>query len=112
MEPFRQDASGIHKQYLVYESREFFASSRCLKLANCLGFDLADALSRYLENMTNFFERVAIAITETVSEFNDFSLTIRKTFEGSMLHWDISGILKSRFRIYFLKNLRQANFKE
>ncbi len=65
----------------VYEAREFFASSRCLKLANCLRFDLADALSRYLENMTNLFERVAIAITETVSEFNDFSLTIRKALE-------------------------------
>ena len=67
---------------LINKSRKFFTSSRCLKFANCFRFYLSDSLSRHLEDMTNFFERVTIAITKTVSEFNNFPFSVREAFKN------------------------------
>ena len=51
-------ASGLHFFDAFDESLEFARPRRMPQLAQCLGFNLPDALARYLEALAHFFERM------------------------------------------------------
>src|SRR5204863_8210166 len=52
------------------------AAAWLLQLANRLRLNLANTLPGNLENMTNFFQRVAVAVAQAVTELGDLALTI------------------------------------
>src|SRR5438128_593188 len=55
-----------------------------LQLAHGLGFDLADALARNLENPADLFERVGIAVSQAVTQADDFALSVSKGLEQAL----------------------------
>ena len=52
-----------------------------LKFFDGLGFDLADAFAGDLEYSSDLFERVGVSITDTVSQFYNFSFAIGQGFQ-------------------------------
>src|SRR5258706_6582817 len=54
---------------------------RVLKLTNRLGFNLAHALARHLEDSADFFEGVGVAVADAVAEFDDLALAVCQRFE-------------------------------
>jgi hypothetical protein len=48
----------LHLFYAVHKCLQFAAARRMAQLAQRLGFDLANALARDLEALSNFFQRV------------------------------------------------------
>lgn len=53
-----------HRQFCsVQEANQRFRSVRLLKLTDCFAFDLPDAFSSDLENLTDFFESVGVAVS-------------------------------------------------
>src|SRR5690242_9055011 len=61
---------------LVEEPNQFATAARLLQLANCLRLDLANALPGNLENMTDFFQRVAVTVAQAVTQLDDLAFTI------------------------------------
>ena len=47
-----------------------------LQLFESLAFDLANALSRDLEDSAGFLQRIAIAISQSVTQFDDFTFAV------------------------------------
>jgi hypothetical protein len=66
---------------LIEESNEFLGSAWLLKLSNCFGFDLTDTFASHFEDVSDFFEGVAVSITESVAEFDDFAFSVAERFE-------------------------------
>ncbi len=62
-----QAARGGSSAPSVEEPYQLLASCRLLEFSNRLGFDLADPFSCYLENVSDFLERVAVAVAEAVA---------------------------------------------
>ena len=65
---------------LVQEADQFLAATGLLKFAYRLGFDLANSLAGNLENMPHFFQRVAITISQAVTQLDNFAFTIAERF--------------------------------
>src|SRR6185295_9124658 len=53
---------------LIQEPNQFATAARLLQLTDRLGFDLADALAGHFENVTDFFQRVAVAVAQAIAE--------------------------------------------
>jgi hypothetical protein len=66
---------------LIQETYEFLAATGLLQLANCLSLDLANSLARNLENVTDFFERIAITVAESVTELDNLAFTVTQRLE-------------------------------
>jgi hypothetical protein len=49
-----------------------------LKFSHSFCFDLADTFSGYLEDMADFFQRIAVAVAQSVSQLDDFAFAIRQ----------------------------------
>ena len=62
--------------HLVKEPDEFLATAWLLKLTNGFGFNLTNPLASYFEDVPDFFQGVAVAITKSVSELDNFAFTI------------------------------------
>ena len=60
---------------------QLLAAARLLKLSHSLSLDLADSLSRDLEDVPDFLKGVAVTVAETVPEFDDLSLTIAERLQ-------------------------------
>lgn len=56
-------------------------SNWILKLAYRLGFDLSDPLAGYLEDASDFLQRVRVSISQPVPQFDDFAFTKGQRFE-------------------------------
>ena len=52
-----------------------------LQLADGLGFDLADALAGDLEDVADFFQRVAVAVAQAVAELDDLAFAVAERLE-------------------------------
>src|SRR5690606_14727978 len=76
-------ASGQQSQSgnLIQEAGQLGATAGLLELADRLGFDLADTLAGHLENVAHFFQRVAVAVAQTVPQADDFPLAIAEGLE-------------------------------
>ena len=66
---------------LVKEADELLRTAGLLQLSNRFGFNLTDAFSRHLEDVAYFFERIAVAIAESVSKLDDLAFTVTQRFE-------------------------------
>src|SRR5437764_9767659 len=60
----------------IKESFELATAHRMLQLANRLGLDLADALTRDLENPAHFFERVGVAVAQAIAKLDNLAFAI------------------------------------
>ena len=65
---------------LIEEPDEFLTAAGLLQFADGLGFDLPDAFSRHFENVTDFFQRIAVAIPQTVTQLDDFAFAVAERF--------------------------------
>src|SRR5262245_12174747 len=66
---------------LIQEPNQLAAAAGLLELANRFGFDLADALASDLEYVADFFQRIAVAVAQAVTQLDDLSLTIAERLE-------------------------------
>ena len=66
---------------LVEEPGQFLAAARLLQLADSLGLDLADALAGHLEDVADFFQRVAVAVAQAVTELDDFPFAVAERLQ-------------------------------
>src|SRR5690606_37039346 len=66
---------------LVQESDQVLDAAWLLQLAHRLGFDLSNPFARYFEDVSDFFERIAVTVTETVTQFDNFAFTIAEGLE-------------------------------
>ena len=66
---------------LVEEADQFLAAAGLLQLADGFGFDLTNTLAGYLKNVTDFFKRVAVAITEAVTKLDDLAFAIAQRLQ-------------------------------
>src|SRR5262249_26219792 len=57
------------------------AAGGLLELADGFGFDLANAFAGNLEDVTDFFEGVAVAVAEAVAELDDFAFAVAQGLE-------------------------------
>ena len=60
---------------LVQEVLELLAAAGVTELAQRLGFDLADALTRDVELLADLFERAGTAVLDAEAQLQDFLLT-------------------------------------
>src|SRR5262249_37835907 len=58
------------------ESLQHAAADRMLKLPNSLCFDLPDPLASHPEDLSNLFQRVGVAIYQSIPELDDLSLAV------------------------------------
>ena len=65
----------------LQEALQLATADRMLQFTNRLGFDLPHPFSGNLEDPANFFQRVRIAIAQSVPESNDLAFTIGEGFE-------------------------------
>ena len=75
------DCSMFGLNNLVEKTDQFLAASWLLELSDRLGLNLPDAFSRDLENVADFLERVAVGITQTVTELDNLSLAVTEGLE-------------------------------
>lgn len=61
---------------LVEETNKLLASTRLLKLTYGLRLNLANTFAGHLKDMPHFFQGVAVAIPETISQFDDLAFAI------------------------------------
>src|SRR5580704_3268853 len=55
-----------------------------LQLADRLGFDLADPLAGDFEDAAHLFQGVGVAVSEAVTQFDDFPLAISERLEDNV----------------------------
>src|SRR5580692_9553979 len=67
-----------------------------LQLADRLGFNLANALTRHLEDSANFLQRVGVPVADAVAELDDLALTVRQRLEN-LLDLVLEHLLRGRF---------------
>src|SRR5262245_33601498 len=67
--------------FLIQEADKFLAAAGLLEFPYGLGLDLADALARHLEDVTDFFQRVAVAVAQTVAQLDDLPLAVTERLE-------------------------------
>src|SRR5262245_20833714 len=60
--------------WLIQKAHQLLAATRLLQLADGFGFDLADALAGDLEDVADFFQRVAVAVAQAVAQLDDLAL--------------------------------------
>lgn len=65
----------------VDKTLEFAGADGMLKFADGLGLDLADAFAGDLEDASDFFEGVGVAVADAVAEFDDFAFAVGEGFE-------------------------------
>src|SRR5438270_441421 len=65
----------------VEEALELAAADRVLEFADRLRLDLADPLSRHLEDSAHFLQRVGVAVSEAVAELDDLALAVRQRLQ-------------------------------
>ena len=58
------------------ETFKLSTSHRVLKFPHRLGFDLADPLASDLEDPAHLFERIGVAVTESVTELDDLAFAV------------------------------------
>ena len=73
--------AGYIEAGLIEESDEFLAAAWLLQLTNGFGLDLTNTFAGHFKNVTDFFQRVAVTVTQSVSEFNDFPFAIAQGFQ-------------------------------
>ncbi len=69
---------------LIEKSNQILASTWLLKLTNSLGFDLSNTFPGNFEDVTDLFERIAVAITEPITKLDDFPLSVAKRLQNSI----------------------------
>src|SRR5262245_28887870 len=72
------DADGLGRTgwQVLDEAAQVVAARMVLQLAERLGFDLADAFARDLEDSACFFERIAVAVAQAVTELDDLAFAV------------------------------------
>ena len=68
-----------------------------LQLLQSLAFDLTNTFASHLEDTTGFFQRVAVTIAQAVTQFHDFTFTIRQALQH-VIDLVSQHLLGSRFR--------------
>src|SRR5262245_43711705 len=66
---------------LIEEAHQLLAAAGLLELADGFGFDLADAFPRDLEDVADFFQRVAVAVAQAVPQLDDLPLAVAQGLE-------------------------------
>src|SRR5260221_2407815 len=69
--------------HVFEEAAQLIAAGVVLQFEKCLGFNLANALARDLENSTRFLERVTVPVSQTVTQADDLPLAVRQCFEDA-----------------------------
>ena len=60
---------------------QLLAANGILQFANRFGFNLPHAFTRDFEDPANLFQRVGIAIAQTIPQPNDLSFAVRQRFQ-------------------------------
>ena len=66
------------------ESLQLSTANRMLQFTNSFGFNLSYAFAGNLEDSAHFLQGVGIAVTQTISQLDDLSLTVRKCLQDSV----------------------------
>src|SRR3954447_26848960 len=74
----------IVNRKLIQDPLQFLTAARLLQLADGFGLDLANPLAGDLEDVADFFQRVAVAVPQTVAELNDLPLAIAQALEHAV----------------------------
>src|SRR5262245_1314579 len=66
---------------LIQKAHQLLAAAGLLELHHGFGFDLADAFPRDLEDVSDFFQRVAVAVAQAVPQLDDLPLAVTEGLE-------------------------------
>src|SRR6478672_9949170 len=94
-----------------YERLQVLAADRVLQLGDRFGFDLPDTFAGNLKDPANFFERVGVAVGQTVPQADNFPLAERQRLEqlfDSLAQKAVVGQLVRGFGALVLDELAEA----
>ena len=60
---------------------QLVAANWILQFTYGFSFDLTHAFTCYLEDTSNFFQRVGVTVSQAISQTNDFTFTICKSLQ-------------------------------
>ena len=80
---WRASLARLERKSTLEESLEHPTAHRVLELANGLRFDLAHALASHLEDPSHFLKRVRVAVTNAVTQLDDFALPERECVQDA-----------------------------
>ena len=66
---------------LVQEADEVLAAAGLLQLADCFRLNLANAFASHFEDVADFFQCVAVTITQTIAQFDDLAFAVAQRLE-------------------------------
>ena len=74
-------AGQLASRNLIAKTDQFLAPNRLLELTDGLRLNLSDAFPRYLENVSDFFERIAVSVSKPLTELDDLAFPIAQGLE-------------------------------
>ncbi len=66
---------------VFHEALELIAAGMVLQFSQGFGFDLTNPFAGDLKDSSGLFEGVAVTVTQSVAELNNFPLTVGEAFE-------------------------------